>query len=516
MSLITSLQNRALYDHAVEKFEVIETHISWVLLTGEFVYKIKKPVNFGFLDFSTLEKRRFFCEEEIRLNRRLAPQLYLGVVAIYGSEQQPQMNGDGPVIEYAVKMRQFPQTVQLDRLLATQGLDSGIMDKLASRVANFHLSIDSVAKNSEFGDLQHIQQPVLENFSHIRSSISDQNIVPLLNKLEDWSKKKLQALANIIQERKDQGFVRECHGDMHLRNIALWDDDIIIFDCIEFNKNFYWIDVISEIAFLVMDLEDRKCDALARRFLNSYLEITGDYEGLRVLRFYKVYRALVRAKVDALRAGQEQAGSDEYTQTFNDFLQYLHLAEIYICPAEPCLLINHGLSGSGKSVGTRALVDSFPAIQIRSDVERKRLFPVSKSSKSTGFEQSIYSKEATAKTYGRLLQITKCLLTAGYSVVIDAANLKVEQRNPFIELASLMRVPYYILNYTAPEEVLRQRVMRRSQRGDDASDATLDILQHQIENYEPLTEDERLFTIDIDTSKEMDIDGIVDLIHVGK
>ena len=517
MSLVTNLQNNTIYDHPVEAFELIETHISWVLLTGQFVYKIKKPVNFGFLDFSTLEKRHRYCQEEIRLNRRLAPSLYVGVVAITGSEEKPELNGQGPVIEYAVKMKQFPQTTQLDRLLAERGLDNAVMDKLAHKVATFHLTVEPVAQDSGYGDFEHIQQPVLENFSQIRNSISDKNILPTLEKLERWSVKKLEMLRDAIQQRKAQGFVRECHGDMHLRNIALWNDEILIFDCIEFNENFYWIDVISEIAFLIMDLEDRKHDALARRFLNSYLEMTGDYEGLRLLRFYKVYRAMVRAKVDALRVGQEQPDTAEYTQTFNDFLQYLHLAEIYICPSEPCLLINHGLSGSGKSVGTQRLLENFSAVQVRSDVERKRLFNVDlKSGTHPGYEQGIYSSAATDKTYSRLLSIAKCLLSAGYSVVIDAANLKEAQRQPFIELASLMRIPYYILNYTAPEHILEERVSLRLQSGDDISDATLEVLKHQIKTQEPLTDDERLFTIDIDTSREIDIDGILDLIHAGK
>ena len=202
MLLIEALQNPALYNHPIVEFEVIETHISWVLLTGRYVYKIKKPVNFGFLDFSTLEKRHFYCEEELRLNRRLAPHLYLGVMAIHGSEEHPELNGQGPVIEYAVKMRQFPQTAQLDRYLKEQGLDNLVMDELASKVAYFHLSIDPVEKDSGFGDLKHVQQPVLENFEHIRASIDDQAIVPLLDKLEHWSKQQLVELADIIQVGK--------------------------------------------------------------------------------------------------------------------------------------------------------------------------------------------------------------------------------------------------------------------------------------------------------------------------
>jgi len=518
-SLIEGLQKPYLFDHPVEKFEVIETHISLLLLTGQYVYKIKKSVNFGFLDFSTLDKRRFYCEEELRLNRRLALHLYLDVVSIHGSEENPEINGQGPVIEYAVKMRQFPQSAQLDRILAKNGLDNSIMDKLASTVAQFHLSIDPVEKESEFGDLEHVRQPVLENFEHIRASIPDsfkvQTIAPLLEKLEHWSKQQLEELADIINQRKAQGFVRECHGDMHLRNIALWDDDIIIFDCIEFNKNFYWIDVISEIAFLIMDLEDRQQDALAQRFLNSYLEITGDYEGLRLLRFYKVYRALVRAKVDALRAGQEQVGTPEYSATFKDFLQYLKLAERYVQPTAPCLLINHGLSGSGKSFGTRMILERYPAIQIRSDVERKRIFHIEKDSdREVTVEKGIYTAEATHITYAHLLDVAQSLLTAGYSVVIDAANLKLQQRSQFIELAKSLHTPYFILDFHASVETLMERVKQRAQKGSDVSDATLEVLEHQIETYEPLSHDEKPFTIEIDTDREVDVDAIVDRIHV--
>ncbi len=355
---------------------------------------------------------------------------------------------------------------------------------------------------------------MLDNYEHIRTSLHDQISAPLLNKLEDWSKQQLEELAEVIQQRKAQGFVRECHGDMHLRNIALWDGDIIIFDCIEFNKNFYHIDVMSDISFLVMDLEARGQEPLAQRFLNSYLEVTGDYEGLKLLCFYKVYRALVRAKVDALRTGQEEFGTKEYDQTVEDFLQYVKLAERYIYPAAPCLLINHGLSGSGKSFGTRLLLEKYPAIQIRSDVERKRLFYVAKESTSTAaVKEGIYSSDASHRTYGRLVDLADCLLSAGYSVVVDAANLKSQQRQQFIELARLINIPYFILNFKASEETLRKRVKERAQHGSDISDATLEVLENQIAGYEPLLHDERQFTIEVDTEKGIDIERIVDHIY---
>ncbi|MGD8524873.1 MAG: AAA family ATPase [Thioalkalispiraceae bacterium] len=511
MSLIEKLQNPMLYDHPIEQFEVIETHISWVLLTGDYVYKIKKPVNFGFLDFSTLEKRRFYCHEEVRLNRRLAPQLYLGVIAIHGSEAHPELDGQGPVIEYAVKMRQFPQSMQLDRMLAQQGLDNLLMDKLASKVAQFHLSIEPVDKHTDFGDIQHIQVPMLENFEQIRPVIHDKKIIAELDKLESWTFRQLEVLAITIQQRKAEGFVRACHGDMHLKNIALWNNEIIIFDCIEFNENLYWIDVISEIAFLLMDLEDRQQYALAQRFLNHYLEITGDYQGLKLFRFYKVYRAMVRTKVNALRLQQEQAGTQAYQQTFDGLLAYLVLAKTYIQPTSPCLLINHGLSGAGKSVGTCLLLEKYPAIQVRSDVERKRLYQVLPDTEITeAARQLIYSAEATRRTYARLVDIARCLLDAGYPVVIDAANLKLQQRQLFYELARSMQVPYFILAYQAPVEALRQRIKQRTELGADVSDATLETLEHQLTSYEPLSEKEKRFSIEIASDGHMDIDAIIE------
>ncbi|MBW2658370.1 MAG: AAA family ATPase [Deltaproteobacteria bacterium] len=508
MLLIEGLQDSSLFDHPVTGFEVIETHISWVLLTGQYVYKIKKPVNFGFLDFSTLEKRHFYCREELRLNRRMAPGLYLDVVAICGSRERPELTGPGPAIEYAVKMRQFPQSAQFDRLLASHGLDKMTMDDLAVRVANFHLSSEPVEKESCFGDLQHVRQVVLENYEHIRRTIDNPVSMVLLDRLEKWSSNQLQELSDLIGQRKQQGFVRECHGDMHLRNIAMWHNDIIIFDCIEFNANLYQIDVVSDISFLLMDLEVRHQEVLARRFLNRYLEITGDYEGLRLLRFYKVYRALVRAKVDALRTDQEEYGSREYDLTFENFQHYLELADSYICSTTPSLLINHGLSGSGKSYGARTIVEKYSVIQIRSDVERKRL---SRADNGGNFvrEKDLYSLSATLRTYDRLADIAHCLLTAGYSVLIDATTLKARQRKKFIDLAGALNIPCCILNFKASPETLRERVRLRAEEGSDISDATVEVVESQIAGYEPLSADEKKITVDIDTEPGSDIEKIL-------
>jgi uncharacterized protein len=508
--LIESLQDNTLYKHTVKKFEVIETHISWVILTGRYAYKIKKPVNFGFLDFSSLEKRQFFCSEEVRLNRRLAPQLYLEVVTICGSASQPNLEGKGPAIEYAVKMRQFPQSAQLDRLLSASGLQRRMVEELASKVANFHMSIEFASEESPFGDLQHIQQPILDNFQQIHACNLDASIEPALIKLEQWSLQQLMEMADVVGQRKAEGFIRECHGDMHLRNIAWWQGEIIIFDCIEFNKNFFWIDVISDIAFLIMDLEDRRENALAVCFLNVYLEITGDFAGVTLLRFYKVYRALVRAKVNALRAAQEHADTQQYDETRHDVIQYLQLAESYIRPASPCLLINHGMSGSGKSYISGKILEKFSAIRIRSDIERKRLFQVSRDENAhDAIDTGIYTSDATHQTYQQLVKFAKILLTAGYPVIVDAANLKQQQRQLFVDLAKSLQMPFLIIDYQASEDILHQRIKKRAQQQDDVSNATLAVLEHQLKNCEPFTVAEQSFVIQVVSDEAIEIEPIV-------
>jgi predicted kinase len=339
-------------------------------------------------------------------------------------------------------------------------------------------------------------------------------INPLLDRIEQWTQGQLLALRDAFTERKLNGFIRECHGDMHLRNMALLDGEIVIFDCIEFNKNFYLIDVMSEIAFVVMDLEDRQQTALARRFLNAYLQISGDYLGLRVLGFYKVYRAMVRAKVDALRTSQEQAGTPEYAQTLQDLLQYLRLAESYTQPAQAILLINHGLSGSGKSVTTRQLLEELAAIVLRSDVERKRLFNIETNQHATALvDQGLYSPLAGEKTYAHLANLAKSLLLSSYSVIIDAANLKRAQREIFIQLAQALHCPYSILHYQARVDTLRQRVNHRMQSEHDASDATQQVLENQIKTAEPLNDDELLHSISINTEQTIDIPTLLKQIN---
>lgn len=505
--VITALMDPGLYHHPVEQLQLIETHISWVILTGHYVYKIKKPVNLGFLDFSTLEKRRFYCEEELRLNQRLAPEIYLAVVPITGTTEQPQMAGRGEAIEYAVKMVQFPQQAQLDRVLASGELQAEQLDALARLITDFHQRIAIAGADSGYGDPEHVYQPVAENFSQIRERISKEKYRKLVDAIERWSTSAFESLQPVLQQRKSAGFIRECHGDMHLRNIAWVDDQPVIFDCIEFNPNLRWIDVISEVAFLVMDLQDRQQAQLAQRFLNSYLEYSGDYAGVRVLCFYLVYRAMVRAKVEAIRAQQKGISKKEQTEAETGFFTYLELAQNYTAVDTPRLLITHGLSASGKSTLTQPLLEHLPALRIRSDVERKRLLGIkAEESCQADNKKGIYTPETTQTVYEKLIKLAAGIIDAGYSVIVDATFLKQDQRQPFQQLAREKQVPFIILDFMASADTLRQRITEREK---EVSDADLSVLEQQLVQPYSLNENELACVITIDTETPFDVTELV-------
>lgn len=512
-TLIQSLQDRALYDHPVTAFEVIETHISWVILTGPFAYKIKKPVALGFLDFSSLERRRRFCAEELRLNRRLAPLLYLDLVTITGSATAPRLNGAGAPMEYAVRMRQFDQSRQLDRVLAAGGLRAAHIDRLAATVATFHGALPPAPADSPFGTPDAVWEPVAANFAHIRPLLDNAADRAALERIATWSSEVYARLRDEFAARKTQGFIRECHGDMHLANMALIEDAVVIFDCLEFNESLRWIDVISEIAFVTMDLDDRHEPSFAMRFLNRYLELGGDYEGLRVLRYYQVYRAMVRAKVACIRLQQEPAATERQMHLAL-FRRYIFLAEQYTRDAPCALLITHGLSGSGKTLFSQSLVERLGAIRLRSDVERKRLAGMAATERATAPAASgLYAQDSSIRTYARLRDLAARVVAAGFPVIVDATFLRHEQRVAFRHLAASLRIPFAILDFRAPEPLLRQWITERQRHGQDASDATTAVLDHQLATCEPLTQDEEALAIRVDTSAPVSIDGLVEQIR---
>ena len=499
--LVAALRDPVRYAHPVDRVEVLETHASYVLLAGAYAYKIKKPVKLGFLDFSTLEARRLYCEEELRLNRRTAPQLYLDLVVIAGSDSAPVMGGEGPAIEYAVRMSRFPQEALLDRIARRGDLSPQHMDVLARSTAEFHARIARASPDGSFGTAAQVLAPATQNFEQMLGMVEDPSDTARLRRLREWTGREHAALCDAFEQRRRQGFIRECHGDLHLGNIALLDGVPTPFDGIEFNESFRWTDMMSEIAFLTMDLLDHRLPAAAFRFLNGYLEVTGDYAGVRVLRFYLVYRALVRAKVSCIRAHQPQVRGDEKQRTMREYRGHLQLAERLGEALHGGLVLMHGLSGSGKSVFSQELLESLGAIRLRSDVERKRLHGLEAGARTgSGIDSGIYALAATAQTYARLGALACELLAARHMVVVDAAFLQRRLRDDFSALARKFAVPMVLASCHAPAPVLRDRLSRRERRGDDASEAGLAVLERQLATEQPLGEDEIAYTVAIDSA----------------
>ncbi|RPI45603.1 MAG: aminoglycoside phosphotransferase [Betaproteobacteria bacterium] len=506
--LIQALLDPRCYPHPVAEVRLLETHISWLLLTGAYAYKIKKPVCLEFVDFQTLELRHHYCLEELRLNRRYAPQLYLDVVPITGSEAHPSVAGAGEAIEYAVKMREFSQDDLLDRRLSRGSLGPLQIDKLADACARFHAT--AAIAPARYGTAAALLAPALANFATIRSLSSDARSRERISELERWTCAEHARNTTVFRARKRAGRIRECHGDLHLGNIALIDGEPTLFDCIEFNESFRWIDVMNEMAFAVMDLTARGRPDYARRLRNRYLEAGGDYAGLAVAPFYLVYRALVRAKVDCIRASQPDIAAPARALQWEDFTERLGLAESFARPGRPFLAITCGLAGSGKTHASQSALERIDAIRIRSDVERKRLCGLEPCAPSgSAMDSGIYSQRMSDRTFARLAKLAKTVIAAGYPVIVDAAFIRRDRRAPFQRLAASLGVPFVIISCRADEEVLAERIAQRQAEGRDASEATLEVLREQQRRAQALDDTEREQAVVVDSADPRSIEMMV-------
>ena len=503
--LVRALTNPALYGPGCTAVRIVETHISYVLLTGRHAYKIKKAVDLGFLDFTTLAARHFYCDRELELNRRLAPAVYLEVVAITGTIDAPCIGGDGPTVEYAVKMREFPQDALLTCVLARKALTAAHIDTLASVVAAFHTSAPRAEPGSRFGSPREILDLAIENFTEIEPLLEHDSDRRAAADLRRWTEREHAARATLFSERQPSGFVRECHGDLHLGNIALVDGVVTIFDCIEFNEDMRWSDVMADVAFLVMDLRDRGRPDLASRFLSGYLERTGDYDGVQVLRFYLVYRAMVRAKVACMRASQIDDAAARAAK-ITEYGEYLSLAARCARPDASGIVITRGLSGSGKTTRSAALVEYAGAIRIRTDVERKRIYGLAPLARTeSALDEGIYSATATQRTYSRVASLARTVAGAGYPVVVDGTFLRRRDRDQFRAVAANLNVPFAIVDFVASVETLRARIRERREGGTDASDADLQVLERQRQSAEPIAPDEQAVTVTYDAETPLEV-----------
>ncbi|MEB3255949.1 MAG: AAA family ATPase [Synechococcaceae cyanobacterium] len=490
--LIAALLRPEAHRPVPERVELLETHISWILLVGPLAYKIKKPVNLGFVDFSSQERRAWFCAEELRLNRRLAPDLYLEVVPIHGPPACASLQGDGPVIEMALKMRRFPQSALLPAALACGAVPAAAFEALAEALAAFHAGAAVAEASQPWGEPAAVVEPALANLAVLERCGVDPHAVVALRR---WSEAEAQCLLPLLRRRKRQGQVREGHGDLHMGNMVVLKGRIVVFDCLEFSPELRWIDVVSDLAFAAMDLQHAGQEQAAGRLLARWLERSGDYEGLALWTWYRLYRALVRAKVTALRLEQTRASAppDPDRPGAQQLASYLAYAQALIRPRRPTLVITHGISGSGKSHWAAQLGQRAGWITLRSDAERKRRFGLWGESLSPVAAPSagLYDPTVSRWLYEeRLSRCAAAALAAGLDVVVDATFLKRRHRRLFAALALRCGARFALLVCDGDPERARHRVESRRRRGDDPSDADAAVIERQLETLEPLSSEE--------------------------
>jgi aminoglycoside phosphotransferase family enzyme/predicted kinase len=487
---------------------LVQTHISWVLLTPAHAFKLKKPVRLPFLDFTSPAARRRDSEEELRLNRRLAPSLYLDLVDVCAGPAGWSFGGPGPVVDVALRMRRFADGALWTERLADGSLGPEDIDALAQRLADFHAGAAIASVDDRHGTAERQSQVTCGLIAAIDALATEPGAGPLpidWSRLRTWLQTEAGQLAPHWDQRVRAGRVRECHGDLHLANVVQLDDGPTAFDALEFDAELRWIDVLDDIAFLAMDLIAHRAPALAHRLLDRWLEATGDFEGVAALRFYLVRRALVRCHVAALRRRQGADGTPTC-----DAVDYLRVAEALSRSANPRLAITHGLPGSGKTHLSGRLVEAAGAIRARSDVERKRLFGLrALESSAERIAGGIYDRAATARTYARLLEIARLGLAAGWPVIVDAAFLQRAERAAFEALAASLHAPWTVLECLAPLAVLHRRLDERRAAGADASEADGAVLERLVQVDEPIDAAERARAIVVSADGPLDVEAVV-------
>jgi uncharacterized protein len=499
-ALVADLLQPGAYEPLVQEVELVETHISWVFLAGAYAYKLKKPVDLGFLDFRAREDRLHFCREELRLNRRLAPEIYLDLAGARLGSQGWRMTEWSADSEPAVRMRRFPADARLDRRLEAGLLDGAELEDFASSLAAFQAKAARASVGQGLGDATAATRPALENFRILSSGGLGPEPTAQIEMLEAWTRQRASALTARFEARLAAGFVREGHGDLHLANLVRLPGRVAAFDGIEFDPALRWIDLQSDVAFLLMDLESRGRDDLGWQFYNAWLAASGDYEGLDLLDWYLVYRHLVRAKVDGIRLDQPGLDLVETARLGERQLRHIFLAAQRATREPPLLILTSGYSGSGKSWLAGRLARALPAVWLRSDVERKRLHgfdPLASAAAPPG--AGLYSEEATGRTYARLAELVRTAVGAGLHLIVDAAFLDSRRREEFLRLGTRLGARPVVLACMASPELLRQRVAGR--RG-DPSDAGLAVLESQLARPIQVGDFENGLRIEVDTSRE--------------
>jgi aminoglycoside phosphotransferase family enzyme/predicted kinase len=495
--IIEQMQKPDFYPHPVtQPIELMQTHVSYVVLTGEHVYKLKKHVNFGFLDYSTLEKRKHFCEEEIRLNQEMAAEIYEEVLPITAVDGKLQLGGEGEPVEYALKMHQFPQEALLSERYKEGKLPIERMEELGHVVADFHRNTATNDYICSFGEIPKIRAAFDENYEQTQNYIGVAQTQEQFDETQAFTNRFFTERAELFTRRREEDKIRECHGDLHLRNICIWNDKLLLFDRIEFNEPFRFVDTIYDVAFLVMDLDARGSRDFGNAFLNTYMEQTGDWEGLQLLPLYLSRQAYVRAKVTSFLLDDPEIPETVKQEAVDSATDYYRLAWEYTQKGEGKIMMMSGLSGSGKTTIAKEIARKLGAIHLRSDAVRKHLAGIGVNQKG---DDSLYSPEMNEKTYNRLLELGVMLAAQGFSVILDAKYDRQGLRQKVMNQGGKQNIPVQILHCDAPMAVLRDRV---SGRTGDISDATPDLLAQQQAQAEDFTEAEKAHVVSIDTTED--------------
>ena len=500
--LIKAMSKTNFYPYKPAAVELVQTHISYVFIAGEIVYKVKKPVDFGFLDFTTLEKREFYCAEELRLNKRLAPSIYLDVVALSKNDKGIFILGPGKnIVDYAVKMKKLPLDKMLKTLLAKGQADEKTMDAVAAEIAAFHKDAQTGGRIDEMGSIEIIAHNHEENFTqtekYINITVPEYQYKFIKNYVDIFLKKN----KDLFQKRVVENKIRDCHGDLHLEHICV-ADEIIIFDCIEFNERFRWGDIAAEVAFLTMDLDFNGYPQHAAAFTQSYLKYSGDTDMLKLLNFYRCYYAYVRGKVISFRLDQKEIRENERTEVLKTAAQYFNLAYTYATRLDkPVLILTAGLMGSGKSYQARTFSSLLNAEVIRTDLLRKEMLNINPTEiHHEDFGQGIYTDEISRLTYKKAYELAAQHIRQGRPVIIDASFKRRSERQKAHQLAERLGVPFYIIECTCPDEITRKRLEKRTGEKDNASDGRWEIFHRQKNDFDKINEIAAKYHLQIDTS----------------
>jgi uncharacterized protein len=492
-NLIPALSRAAAYPYPAKDVQVLQTHISAVFLAGPYAYKIKKPVNFGFVDFSTLEKRLHYCEQEVKLNRRLALSVYLGVVPVSQTAEGLKFEGAGEIVEWAVKMQRLPEAATLRERLRHGEIAVAVVEAIAEKIASFHQEAATNQTIAEFGRFDAVARNLRDIFKQSESQVGTTVSQTVFARVQALTEGNLSRLRPLIDARAREGKIRDTHGDLHLDHIYLFPeepapDDLIIVDCIEFNNRFRFLDPVADMAFPVMDFAYYGRRDLARAFTESYFRCTGDDEGRALLPLYAAYRATVRGSVEGLKVAEREISEVDRVATLEKSRAHwlLALEELEEPGRKPCLVIVGGLPGTGKSALAQGLARAASFELIRSDVVRKELAGLLRHEPAPlHLREEIYTPEWNDRTYVECLRRAKELLFQGKRVIVDATFREESRRRNFLDAARGCAVRGLMLLCEAKPETVRLRLEKRRS---DPSDADWSVFSRMVECWEEIGE----------------------------